>query len=138
MSKQALVSPNEPRVTGYRIAQVEPTDQIFPVGEPLFWTECADDVIADQFWYDPTTKNIEPIPPVVPSAEDNKQTAIQLLQNTDWATIADVSDPNLSNPYLSNAKEFIDYRNLIRPYTINPVAGNINWAKTPDPIWITK
>ena len=111
--KQALISPTEPKETGYRVAQVVDQYQTFEVGQPLFWVECADDVKADQFWYDPQTQTIEPNPIYIPTAEENKQTAIELLQKTDWATIADVSDPNLSNPYLSNAKEFIDYRNLI-------------------------
>ena len=135
--KFALISPQEPRESGYRIAQVEPEEKTFEVGEPLFWTECADDVIADKFWYDPNDQLIMPNP-LLPTSEENKQTAIEFLQQTDWATIADVSDSNLSNPYLSNAKEFIDYRNLIRPYTINPVAGNIDWATQPKPIWVTK
>jgi hypothetical protein len=112
--------------------------QTFEVGQPLFWVECADDVVADAFWYNPKTETIEQNPPYIPTAEENKETAIGFLQQTDWATIADVSDPNLSNPYLSNAKEFIDYRNVIRPYTINPVAGNIDWATQPQPIWATK
>ena len=133
--KEALISPTEPRVTGYRVAQVVDQYQTFEVGQPLFWVECVDDVKADQFWYDPQTQTIEPNPIYLPTAEENKQTAIELLQKTDWATIADVSDPNLSNPYLSNAKAFIDYRNLIRPYTINPIAGNIDWATKPEPIW---
>ena len=136
--KEALISPTEQKETGYRVAQVVDQYQTFEVGQPLFWVECADDVVADQFWYDPQTQTIEPNPIYIPSAEENKQTAIGLLQETDWATIADVSDPNLSNPYLSNAKAFIDYRNLIRPYTINPIAGNIDWATKPEPIWITK
>jgi len=138
MSKEALISPSEPKETGYRVAQVVDQYQTFEVGQPLFWVECADNVVADQFWYDPQTQTIEPNPPYIPNAKENNQTAIGLLQETDWATIADVSDSNLSNPYLSNAKEFIDYRNLIRLYTINPVAGNINWLIKPEPIWITK
>jgi hypothetical protein len=136
--KEALISPNEPRESGYRVAQVVDQYETFEVGQPLFWVECSDNVVADQFWYNPKTQTIEPNTIPIPTAQENKQTAIGLLQDTDWATIADVSDSNLSNPYLSNAKEFIDYRNLIRPYTINPVAGNIDWAKKPEPIWITK
>ena len=136
--KEALINPIEPRETGYRVAQVVDQYETFEVGQPLFWVECADDVVADEFWYNPQTQTIEPNPPYIPTANNNKQTAIGLLKETDWATIADVSDPNLSNPYLSNAKEFIDYRNLIRPYTINPIAGNIDWATKPEPIWITK
>ena len=63
---QALISPNESVETGYRVAQVEPDDQIFPVADPLFWTPCADDVVPDQFWYDPADDQIKPIPKPVP------------------------------------------------------------------------
>jgi hypothetical protein len=57
---KALISPNEPRFEGYRVAEVEPVD--FPVAQPLFWVDCADDVAADQFWYDPSDSAIKPIP----------------------------------------------------------------------------
>jgi hypothetical protein len=46
--KFALICPNEPVLDGYRVAQVE--TYIFPVGEPTYWMECDDDVVAD-FWY---------------------------------------------------------------------------------------
>jgi hypothetical protein len=65
---KALISPNEPRETGYRVAEVEPAD--FPVAQPLFWTDCADDVVADQFWYDPETQTIKPIPQPEPDEEN--------------------------------------------------------------------
>jgi hypothetical protein len=67
MSKQALISPNEPRETGYRVAQVVDEGQTFEVGG-LFWTPCADDVVADQFWYDPSDELIKPFPIVVEDA----------------------------------------------------------------------
>jgi len=63
MAKQALISPNEPREVGYRVAQIE--SETFEVGAPLFWTPCEDDVVADQFWYDPTDKLIKTFPIVV-------------------------------------------------------------------------
>jgi hypothetical protein len=66
--KEALISPNEPRETGYRVAQVVDQGQTFEIGNPLFWTPCADDVVADQFWYDPTDKLIKPFPIVVEDA----------------------------------------------------------------------
>ena len=68
MSKQALISPNEPRESGYRVAQVEPDGQTFEVGKPLFWTPCADNVVADQFWYDPSDQLIKAFPIVVTDA----------------------------------------------------------------------
>lgn len=74
-------------------------------------------------------------PPYVPTAEDNKQTAVTLLQQTDWTTIPDVSDSTKSNPYLSNVNDFVTYRNAVRQYAINPVAGNITWPTLPQEIW---
>jgi hypothetical protein len=53
--KEALISPNEPitfdgNIIGERIAQVEPEGQTFPVGDPLYWMACDDNVIADQYY----------------------------------------------------------------------------------------
>jgi len=62
MNMKALISTTEPVLTGYRVAQVEPDANIFPVADTLFWVDCADDVVADQFWYDPTDETIKPIP----------------------------------------------------------------------------
>ena len=60
--KEALISTIEPRETGYRVAQVVAEGETFPVAPQLFWTPCADDVVADQFWYDPSDDQIKPIP----------------------------------------------------------------------------
>ena len=59
------------------------------------------------------------------------------LQATDWTTIPDVSDPTKSNPYLSNVQDFVVYRNAVRQYAINPVAGDINWPTLPQEVWTT-
>ena len=56
---KALISPIEPRETGYRVAQVE--QQEFEVAEPFFWVTCTNDVVADQFWYDPSDQTIKPV-----------------------------------------------------------------------------
>jgi hypothetical protein len=74
-----------------------------------------------------------PIPPA--TAEDNKNSAIFLLNSTDWATIADVSNPLLSNPYLTNASDFIAFRNIVRPIAVTPVAGDLVWPAKPDAVW---
>jgi hypothetical protein len=60
--KFALICPNEPRLDGYRVAQVE--EVTFPVGEPTYWMECADDVVADQWYFDTTTQQITVVPTV--------------------------------------------------------------------------
>ena len=76
-------------------------------------------------------------PPYIPTAEENKQIAINLLQQTDWTQIPSVSDPALSNPYLANKNAFDIYRNSVRQYALNPVAGNITWPTIPQEVWTT-
>jgi len=66
-----------------------------------------------------------------------QQKASQLLYQTDWTTIADVSDPAKSNPYLTNAAEFNTYRNAVRQYAINPVADP-TWPSQPTAQWSSK
>jgi len=51
-----------------RICEVTQSD--FPVAEPLFWVDCADDVLPDDWYYDTLNKTInyvnnEPVPPAV-------------------------------------------------------------------------
>jgi len=82
--KNALISPNEspikyisgwttdtppepiytPIENSCRVAEVE--DQTFEVSLPLFWTPCADDVIADQFYYNTADEQIYPVPEPAP------------------------------------------------------------------------
>ncbi len=78
-----------------------------------------------------------PVPPSPPAAQQNKANAVAKLQATDWTTIPDVSDPTKSNPYLSNVQDFVAYRNTVRQYAINPVAGTINWPTLPQEVWTT-
>jgi hypothetical protein len=84
--------------------------------------------------YGPVAEYVPPAP-YVPDAAANKNTAVSLLTATDWTTIADVADPELSDPYLANQSEFIAYRNVIRRIAINPVAGNIDWPTQPTEQW---
>jgi hypothetical protein len=73
--KKALISPQEQvnnfdGTTGYRVAQVEPAENIFDVAGELHWVDCADDVVADQFYFDTTANTIleKPVPTPPPSA----------------------------------------------------------------------
>lgn len=75
-------------------------------------------------------------PPYSPTAEDNKNTASGLLSATDWTSIADVGNPQMSNPYLANQAEFIVYRNAVRQYAVYPQAGIINWPTVPQENWV--
>ena len=69
---KALISPNEPRETGYRVAEVSANQ--FDVADPLFWVDCADDVLADQFWYDPADQTIKAVPEPEPEPEPTANT----------------------------------------------------------------
>jgi len=55
---KALISPQEPKEYGYRVAQIE--EQEFEVAEPLFWVDCADTYKANECWYDPSDQTIKP------------------------------------------------------------------------------
>jgi hypothetical protein len=74
--KKALISPNESPIkhivawvdkkaiyedypNSCRVAEVE--NNSFDVAPPLFWVDCADNVVADQFYYDTQTQTINPV-----------------------------------------------------------------------------
>lgn len=78
------------------------------------------------------------VAPVIaePTAEENKATAVSLLEATDWTQIPSVSDPSLSNPYLANKLAFDQYRDAVRQYAVYPVAGNITWPTEPTENWV--
>ena len=106
-----------------------------------FWDKQNEDITSLPSWVDCclavwTVANT-PVPPSPPTASDNKFTAVQLLQQTDWTQISSVSDPALSNPYLANKNEFDIYRNSVRQYALNPVAGDITWPTMPQEVWTT-
>jgi hypothetical protein len=63
-----------------------------------------------------------------------KETATQLLYQTDWTTIADVADPAKSNPYLMNQAEFTAYRSALRQLAVYPVANPV-WPTKPAEQW---
>ncbi len=105
-----------------------------------FWDQQNENITSLPSWVDCCLTKWDEAnnPPLyVPTAEDNKQTAIELLQQTDWTQIPSVSDPALSNPYLANKNAFDVYRNSVRQYALNPVAGDITWPSLPQEVWTT-
>jgi hypothetical protein len=66
--KNALISPEEKiysydgTLLGERIAEVSATP--FEIAPPLFWVECNDDVVADQWYWNGSTCVKVPEPPV--------------------------------------------------------------------------
>jgi len=71
-----------------------------------------------------------------PTASENKQTATQLLYETDWTSIADVASQK-NKPYLGNQTEFLSYRNQLRAIAVNPTDGFLNWPIKPTEQWIS-
>ena len=63
-----------------------------------------------------------------------KTHAVAMLQATDWTSIADVGNPQLSNPYLVNQGAFISYRSQIRNLAVNPVENPV-WPTPPTEQW---
>lgn len=126
---KALISPLE----NNRICQIEADADTFPIAEPLFWTICPNDCTTE--W---TYAEGQFIPPQtqIPTADENKQTAVYLLQKTDWTESKVVSDPLQSNPYLGNQSEFIAWRSNVRAIAVTPIAGNLDiFNQMPQEVW---
>jgi hypothetical protein len=49
-------------VVGQRVAQVEPDNQVFEVAPPIYWRDCPDTVIADQWAFVESTQTFAQIP----------------------------------------------------------------------------
>lgn len=81
--KKALISPNETvsYLSGWtntkpyqpiyfviadaaRVAEICDVD--FPIAQPLFWVDCADNVVADGWYYNKITQQLIPVPPPAP------------------------------------------------------------------------
>ena len=63
---KALISPRQTVEDGCYVVQVETQD--FPVADPLFWVDCADDVVAYEYYYQTITQTILliPVPEYIP------------------------------------------------------------------------
>jgi hypothetical protein len=70
-------------------------------------------------------------------AQDNKQQAKTLLEQSDWATRPSVADPAISNPYLANQADFFDYQNALRQIVFNPPDTKIEFPPLPKEVWET-
>jgi hypothetical protein len=128
--KSALID-----ISSTLVVQVEPLGQTFEVDSAHEWVDCPDDVTAGNFTY--ANGQFTPVVTAPPTADQNKQTATNLLQATDWTATVDISNPQYSNPYLANQDAFLSYRSQVRQYAVNPVAGNIQWPTKPTEVWVT-
>jgi hypothetical protein len=55
-----------------RVCEVQ--DLEFSVAPPLFWMDCADDIIADHFYYDTVTQTINNVVNALPPSTQGLQT----------------------------------------------------------------
>jgi hypothetical protein len=85
---------------------------------------------AEAAWTEANT----PKPPVPPTAEQNKQTAMGLLSATDWVNQPDVRNTAVS-PHLANGADFDAYRLQVRQIAVYPVAGDLTWPTLPSEVW---
>jgi hypothetical protein len=67
-------------------------------------------------------------------AAQNKTKAANLLSQTDWTAIPDVSDPIKSDPYLVNQSEFVAWRSTIRAIAVTPTYDAV-FPNIPSEIW---
>ena len=97
--KKALINPID-LIDGYP-SVVSVNDIEFECVPDYYWVDCNDDVITGMYYKDGMFYS-QPIPeasaPVPPTADENKQRAIQRLKNTDWIEIPSVSDQSVT-PY---------------------------------------
>ena len=103
--------------------------------DPLTQQELINEAIANGWVNITGSYPPRPQPPQPPTADQNKQTASGLLSASDWTSVADVGNPAMSNPYLANQAEFIEYRNAVRQYAVYPIAGNITFPTAPLEVW---
>lgn len=61
INMKALIATNEPRETGYRVAQVE-SQETFHADMPLFWVDCSDEIVADRYWFNPENNQFVKFP----------------------------------------------------------------------------
>ena len=69
-----------------------------------------------------------------PSADENKQRAMDLLKETDWVELPTVFDRSYS-PHLINHLDFYTYRSDLRKIAVYPVEGDIPWPVKPNEQW---
>lgn len=133
---KALISPNEIWNDNLRVAQVEQDSSVFEVANPLYWIDCPEYVVKDEYVYNEQKNEfIRIVPEIIPTAEQNKQQAKDMLYETDWTVMPDIANPELSNPYLANQSEFIEWRKEVRKCVFNPTAGDYPFPQRPVEDW---
>lgn len=97
-----------------------------PANQPIDSLDAFSAVL--ESWEQIDYEHKHPAPPPPPSAEQNAATASGKLAETDWAVLPDVTN-------LLNKDEYVKYREEIRKYVFEPVAGEIIWPNKPKAKW---
>lgn len=94
-------------------------------------------IAAEQIWHIKYDQDHAPPSPPTPEEiqKQNKDVAIGLLYTTDWSELPSVSDPQKSNPYLTNLQEFVVWRNNVRAVVVNPPTTVVNFPAAPKAVW---
>lgn len=83
----------------------------------------------DGQWYAPAGPTPEEI------QAQNKAIASQLLSATDWTCTVDITNPEYSNPYLTNQSDFLAYRSIVRAIAVNPPTTPAVFPTKPNEVW---
>lgn len=90
-------------------------------------------------WNAPEWSYVAGDPPPYPSPteiqQENKNIAVQLLQQTDWTCTVDINNPLYSNPYLMNQDAFLAYRSQVRAVAVNPPTTPAVFPPMPNEVW---
>lgn len=114
-------------------AQVDPFS-IFSAPYAEQFIEAPDEVtfgwsLVDGGWVAPPAPTPEQI------QAQNKQQATTLLSQTDWTATVDISNPQYSNPYLTNQDDFLAYRSTVRAIAVNPPTTPAIFPAVPVEVW---
>jgi hypothetical protein len=85
--------------------------------------------LENSIWTPPTGPTPEEI------QEQNKNNATTLLQQTDWTCTVDITNPEYSNPYLTNQADFLAYRSTVRSIAVNPPTTPAVFPTMPNEVW---
>jgi len=87
---------------------------------------------------EPTQTQLDEAVPIYDGQQiaiQNKETALLLLQQTDWTATLDIADPQYSNPHLTNQSDFLTYRSLVRQIVLNPPTAPAAFPTLPVEQW---
>jgi len=87
---------------------------------------------------EPTQAQLDEATPIYEGqqiAAQNKTTATSLLSATDWTCTVDITNPQYSNPYLTNQSDFLAYRSTVRAIAVNPPNTPATFPDKPQEVW---